>query len=146
MKKSQVDCGAFLYKLGDRADERGPQNYSWALAAAGAVSLLGLAEYDRREALERAMRFLSDRGSPRGPGSGYWYYGNFYAVQAFHWARGDRWETFWPPLRSYLLRQQSESGQWSGHDTTLDLGDVYPTAFCLLMLEVPVEYLSIYAR
>ena len=146
MKESQVPNGAFLYKLEVRTMERGPQHYSWSLAAAGAVSLLGLAEYDRRDALERAFRFLEDRGQRRGRGSGYWFYGNFYAVQAFHWAGGDRWSRFWLPLRHQILQDQQASGQWGGHDTTLDLGGVYPTALCLLMLEVPIEFLGIYAR
>jgi hypothetical protein len=67
-------------------------------------------------------------------------------VQAYHWAGGDRWRNYWLPLRGRILRDQRETGEWTGQDTQVDLGNVYPTAFCLLMLEVPVGYLSIYAK
>jgi hypothetical protein len=146
MQESQVRSGGFLYRLGDREDLRGA-NYSWSLAAAGAVSLLGLAEYDKKAAYDRAMEFLERHDRRPSPGSGYYFYGSFYAVQAYHWAGGERWERYWSRLRADLLRSQDRAtGAWDGQDTQISLGPVYPTAFCLLMLEVPVGYLSIYAK
>ena len=143
MQESQVKSGAFLYRLGDRDNLQ--TNYSWPLAAAGAVSLLGLAEYDRKAAFDKAMEFL-ERARRPSPGANYYYYGSFYAVQAYHWVGGDRWERYWGPLRGSLLREQGRNGAWDGQDTQVSLGPVYPTALCLLMLEVPVGYLSIYAK
>jgi len=145
MKDSQVKSGAFLYKLGDREDGRGADRYSWSLAAAGAVSLLGLAQYDDKRALDRAMAFLEWKDRPE-PGSGYFYYGSFYGVQAYHWVGGEKWQRYWISLRKDLLDLQDPTGAWDGQDTSLSLGPVYPTAFCLLMLEVPVEYLSVFAK
>ena len=83
---------------------------------------------------------------PTPEGTPYFFYGSFYAVQAFHWAGGERWERFWAPFRRNLLTGQNADGSWTGKDTQTELGNVYPTAFSLLMLEVPVEYLSIFAK
>jgi hypothetical protein len=150
MQRSQAEGGGFKYKLSDNASE-GFKNESWALTAAGITTLIGLAEYDRKEALDKAFEYLDRKGRPRFltdriEGDRYPLYGSFYAVQAYHWLGGRRWDTFWTGLRRDLLARQRESGCWEGQDTLSNLGEAYPTAFCLLMLEVPVGYLSIYAR
>jgi hypothetical protein len=146
MRESQAGVGGFRYRLSHEASGNG-ETYSWALTAAGVVSLLGLAEYDRKDAIERGVAYMERRGRRlRDDTPPYFFYGSFYAVQAYHWLGGERWERYWIPMRSRLLDMQEADGSWTGHDTNLDLGDVYPTAFCLLMLEVPVGYLSIYAR
>lgn len=145
MKKSQAPSGGFKYRLSNEDGEE--TRYSYALTAAGVTSILGLADWNRKEAIERGMKFLERRGAvPHRDRTPYFFYGSFYAVQAFHWCGGQRWERFWIPMRANLLADQNEDGSWSGQDHNLDLGRAYPTAFTLLMLEVPVEYLSIFAR
>jgi hypothetical protein len=144
MKKSQAGSGAFKYSLSHEDVPRGSDQ--WALTAAGITALIGLTEYDRREALDAAYRYLDSRGRPRLRRTRYYFYGTFYGVQAYHWAGGEKWERFWMPVRSEILGEQSDAGSWSGEDTAIGLGDVYPTTLCLLMLEVPVGYLSIFQR
>jgi prenyltransferase beta subunit len=150
MRRSQAPSGGFKYKIGENSTE-GFRNESWALTAAGITSLIGLAEYDRKEALDKAFEYLQRKGRPRFQsdrieGDRYPLYGSFYAVQAYHWLGGRRWEEYWKVLRHDLLSRQKEDGRWEGQDTLANLGPVYPTAFCLLMLEVPVGYLSVYAK
>ncbi len=145
MRLSQTAAGGFKYRLSQ--EEGDPRQLTYALAAAGVTSLLGLAEYDRREAIEKGLRFLEGRGRiPEEGRTPYYFYAAFYATQAFHWAGGKRWEEYWNPLRRNILNACNEDGSWTGKDTNTDLGRVYPTAFCCLILEVPVGYLSIYAR
>jgi hypothetical protein len=145
MKRSQTSRGAFRYRLTEEEDARG--SHSWALASAGVVSLVGLSEYARKEAMDKAFEFLDTTRRPRpGGDTPYYYYGSFYAVQAYHWAGGDRWERFWGWMRKQTLEDQTPAGCWTGQDTQVDLGPAYPTAMSLLKLEVPVGYLSIFAR
>ncbi len=147
MKRSQASSGGFKYQLSTIETPGSRGNETFALTAAGITSLVGLAEYDRREALDRAFAYLDRlRPPPLSGQTGYPFYGAFYGVQAYHWKGGDRWRNYWLPLRSRILQDQKESGAWEGQDTPASIGDVYPTAFCLLMLEVPVGYLSIYAK
>ncbi len=142
MKASQSPGGGFRYRL---SMEGGSE--SWALTAAGLTSLLGLAEYDRKDAMDRGFEYLARRKSrPEFGDRGYPFYGSFYAVQAYHWAGGERWDRFWSTMRPDILNAREGEVFWTGHDTATDLGNVYPTALCLLMLEVPVGYLSIFAK
>jgi prenyltransferase beta subunit len=144
MKNSQGANGGFKYRLSQEDSDQ----YSWALSAAGVCSLLGLNEFDRKEAIDKGFEYMNNRN--RRPwldsSHGYRFYGSFYAVQVYHWLGGAKWEAFWNPMRSALIGQQRKDGNWEGHDTQIDFGEVYPTAFTLLVLEVPVGYLSIYAR
>ncbi len=152
MKKSQTRAGGFRYRLTEEEDRDNPRTYSWALASAGVVSLLGLAEYDRKDAIDRGIGFMERKARMESPDpreTPYYFYGSFYAVQAYHWVGGERWERYWIRMRRWLLENQGSgapAGAWSGKDTQVDLGPAYPTALCLLMLEVPVGYLSIFAR
>ena len=63
-KRSQAPGGGFKYKIGDNSIE-GFRNESWALTAAGITTLIGLAEWDRKEALDRAFDYLQRKGRPR---------------------------------------------------------------------------------
>jgi hypothetical protein len=147
MKRSQAAAGGFKYRL-SMEDSRGRGSESFALTAAGITSLIGLSEYDRKDAMDRAFKYMERAGRPDlSGGNDYPFYGSFYGVQAYHWIGGEKWKNYWLSLRPQILeRQNPDGGNWTGHDTALDLGDVYPTAFCLLMLEVPVGYLSIFAK
>jgi len=147
MRRSQNPrLGGFKYKI----TEDGWQTMSYALTGAGIVSLLGLGEYDRKEAIDLGIRYmLEEEPRPRMRSTRWFFYGSFYAVQAFHWVGGEKWQRFWVPLRSHLLDEQDEEGSWSdpdNRDTAANLGPVYPTAMCVLMLEVPIGYLSVFAK
>ncbi len=145
MKKSQDPVGGgFKYKL----SEEGFRSVTFALTGAGISSLLGLGEFDRADAIQRGIRFMQ-QSEPRGPDeqrTKWFFYGVFYGTQAYRWVGGDRWENYWIPLRNRILNAQQPEGCWAGGDTTENLGPVYPTAMMLLTLEIPVGYLSIFAR
>lgn len=145
MRLSQTDSGGFKYRLSQEPGDRRQLRY--ALGAAGVVSLLGLAEYDRRDAVEKGLKFLEEKSPiPIEGRTDYYFYASFYATQAFHWAGGRRWERYWIPMRREVLNAQNRDGSWDGQDTATDLWRVYPTAFSCLVLEVPIGYLSIYGR
>jgi hypothetical protein len=149
MKKSQADSGGFRYTLKKvtRGVREDPMSFSWALAGAGVTSLLGLAEFDRRIALDRGLKYMQKKEPrPRIGVTPYFFYGSFYATQAFHFDGGERWERYWMPMRSQIIGRQEANGSWIGKDTVSDLGPVYPTALCLLSLEVPIGYLSVFGR
>lgn len=152
MRDSQTASGGFKYKL-THTEGANDRQLTYALTAAGVVSILGLADWDRKEAIEKGMVFLERKSRsgwrrtiPHPEETPYYFYGSFYAVQAYHWLGGERWERFWVPMRNQILSLQNGNGSWTGRDTSLDLGDVYPTAYSLLMLEVPVRYLSIFDK
>jgi hypothetical protein len=86
------------------------------------------------------------RNLPKGAVSreNYYYYGQYYAVQAMWHAGGERWQKWYPAARDELLARQSESGEhtyWSDA-----ICHEYGTAMALLVLQMPFNYLPIFQR
>lgn len=76
----------------------------------------------------------------------FYYYGNFYAVQAMMAAGGDRWKAYWPAVRDELLGRQSPRGAWEDEKRWGQADEWIDTAFALLILQAPYRLLPIYVE
>ncbi|MCI0339685.1 MAG: terpene cyclase/mutase family protein [Planctomycetales bacterium] len=127
------DSTVFLYQDGQQS------RYSFALTAAGIVSLNSAGVYsgpDLRQAVESLFRMADEQQY----GSFSYFYGHYYAVQAFY-QQGTYWERYYGPLRDKILRHQRDDGAW--HDV---VDDNYASAMATLILSIPNGYLPIFQR
>jgi len=72
----------------------------------------------------------------------FYYYGNYYAVQAMFIAGGEPWERYFRRVQSHLVSMQAEDGHWPIYH----VGKAYSTASACLILQVPYRYLPIFER
>ncbi|QDU45274.1 Prenyltransferase and squalene oxidase repeat protein [Symmachiella dynata] len=137
VKACQNNDGGFRYQLNHNRDSLFPRS------AAGVVALYSAGEYEGAE-ITRGIQYLH-RHLPR-PGRArnveYYFYGNYYGVQAMWHAGGDHWKRWYPAVRDDLLIRQSADGSW---DNTLQNPE-YGTAMALLILQMPNNYLPIFQR
>jgi len=73
----------------------------------------------------------------------YFWYGHYYAVQAFHMAGGARFRDYLKKVETTLLALQFEDGSWPNE---MGPGRAYGTATACLILQIPMEYLPIFQR
>ena len=138
MKKSQNPDGSFHYTLrGGRA--------TVALTAAGVVSLYSAGIYEG-ERVEKALKWLNQRR----PGSGQsvspmnYYYAHYYAVQAMWHAQlqhPEYWNAWYPAIRDELLRKRDNRGIWQDNR----VGPEFATAMACIILQIPFNYLPVFA-
>ncbi|MHC5081949.1 MAG: prenyltransferase/squalene oxidase repeat-containing protein, partial [Planctomycetota bacterium] len=86
---------------------------------------------------------LNNRPTRNRPGRQdfHYFYGHYYAIQAFYQAGGRWWERWWGPVQRDLVKDQKSDGSW--YD---EVGSHYATAMAVLILSVPLEYLPIFQR
>jgi hypothetical protein len=120
------------------------------LTAAGVVTLYGAGIYNDRDIeagldyLERSLAgFTADYGTGAGRGHYFFYYGNYYAVQAMYTAGGQRWERYYNFMRDSLLKMQEPDGRWPNG---IGPGDTFGTAVATLILQIPYRFLPIFQR
>lgn len=135
--------GSFRYQ--PTSDSRA----SFPLTAAGIVTLNGAGVY-ADEDIERGLRYLESElddfslnTGVRHNGHYFFYYGHYYAVQAFHMAGGRRYRDYFQHLESTLLRMQKADGSWPND---VGPGPQFGTAVACLILQIPKEYLPIFQR
>ena len=73
----------------------------------------------------------------------YYWYGNYYACQAFFQSGGDRFRSYQRRLVDDLLASQAADGRWRN---STGPGDVFSTAVATLLLQLPKQYLPIFQR
>lgn len=136
--------GAFKYQ------KQGYSRATFPLTAAGVVTLFGAGVYSDREIedgldyLEKKLaRFTADYGTSSYRGHYFFYYGNYYAVQAMYTAGGQRWERYFSHIRDALLRMQEPDGRWPN---SVGPGDAFGTAMATLILQIPYRFLPIFQR
>ena len=146
VERSRIDSGpwegAFFYKIHGRAAYT---KTSFAINAAAVTSLHSAGAYDA-DRYDGALRYLEqnyDEVSRYYPNHYYFWYGNYYAAQAFHMEGGRRWDRYWRRLRDDLLGRQEEDGRWAN---SVGPGDVFSTAVACLLLRIPAEYLPIFQK
>jgi hypothetical protein len=122
---------------------------SFPLTAAGITILHGAGVYADAD-IERGLQRLESQAASfnRQYGSGmgghyYFYYGHYYAVQAFHIAVGERYRNYLRLIQGELLRMQNSDGSWPNN---IGPGSTYGTATACLILQIPKEYLPIFQR
>ncbi|MCA8939725.1 MAG: hypothetical protein KDB07_07960 [Planctomycetes bacterium] len=141
----------------------GSSNHSWALVAAACSSLnnigvySGYGSWDKQSltrVLHGGMRYLYhhsddfferyDKGQ-HSLDTGHFPYSIFYATQAF-WQYNNRtyFMDFFPTVRDHLLKSWRAGGKRGF--TKASYGPVYATAFCLLTLQLPYQYLPAFQR
>ncbi|MGE4159303.1 MAG: prenyltransferase/squalene oxidase repeat-containing protein [Planctomycetota bacterium] len=70
-----------------------------------------------------------------------YFYGHYYAAQAFHQAGGSRWERWYSRIRSDFLAIQFPDGHCED-----EVGSSYATSMFALILALPKGYLPIFQR
>ena len=135
--KSCAKDGGFAYQPG-----RGP---SVAQTAAGCLSMQLLGQFDD-PAVAAGLEHLQKQNNSES--IAYFWYSNYYAMQAHFQAGGKQWETWHPRVRDLLLGLQHDDGSWLGYGEQKHNGpaNCYSTAFGAMILEVYMHYLPAYQR
>jgi len=122
---------------------------TFPLTAAGLTTLHGAGVYADDD-IERGLRYLESNmrqfTQTWGLGSRghyFFYYGHYYAVQAFHMEGGRRYREYFDTVQTALLRMQSSDGSWPND---VGPGRNFGTAVACLVLQIPKEYLPIFQR
>jgi hypothetical protein len=136
VKKSQNSDGGFRYQISSGGGSTFP------LTAAGIVSLYSAGIYDG-EQIDKGLKWLMNHlpGKSSGGHSGYFFYGQYYAVQATWHAGGEYWQKWYPAIREVLLGRQSGDGSWADSEVCPEFG----TAMACIILQMPNNYLPIFA-
>ena len=135
--------GGFWYQVYENYPLR-PSRTSFALTAAGVTALYGAGEYQGPE-IQGGLRYLFDPTN-RPPRSGMdnsfdFYYGHYYAMQAFFQAGEPYWSQWYPSVRDEILSKQNADGSWEDA-----VGPKYATAMACVILQIPSRYLPIFER
>ncbi|RMH04658.1 MAG: prenyltransferase [Planctomycetota bacterium] len=140
--------GAFFYQPPHATGNEGSR-VTWPLTAAGVTILFHAGVHADRDIeagldyLERYLDRVDELWGLRNRGHYYFWYGHYYAVQAFHMAGGDRYRNYFHELERTLLRMQAADGSWPNQ---VGPGRNYGTATACLLLQIPREYLPIFER
>lgn len=128
--------GGFRYQM-----ITGPS--AWPRSAAGVASLYYAGIYEDK-AIDGGLAYLKANAMPgRAENQAiHFFYGHYYAVQAMFLAGGEHWASWWPAIRSLLLKAQSTNGTWEDASA----GDEYGTAMALIILQMPKRYLPIFQK
>lgn len=129
--------GGFCYQPGG--------NPSPAQTAAGCLSMQLLGKFDD-PTVEQGLQYLQKL--PYTHKTSYFWYTNYYAMQAHFQAGGKHWEAWHPRVRDFMLKNQSQDGSWPGYSEQAHNGpaNCYSTAFACMILEVYMHYLPAYQR
>jgi len=137
VKRAQNPDGSFRYQ------DRGGHS-TFPLTAAGVVSLYSAGIYTGDpilKGLEWLLKHLPGKSSISS-GYGYYFYGQYYAVQAMWHAGGKYWNTWYPAIRNQLLASQAGDGSWMDSS----VGNEFGTAMACIILQVPNDYIPIFGR
>lgn len=133
------DGGSFRYQLKPQARATFP------LTAAGITTLYAAGEYDSpiiRDALDYLDRQL-DGFNRDWAGHYFFYYGHYYAVQAYYITGDPKWTKYFRIMKEQLLKMQKPDGSWPCYAGP---GDAFATAVATLVLQIPYQYLPIFQR
>jgi len=122
---------------------------AYAMTAVGTLCQFFLGNgHDKR--IEKALDYLGetkvDWEKAGQPGSiGFTLYGWYYSALSIFQGQGSQWVSWNRQFQKELVDNQKDDGHWeSPSERERDLGPVYSTALCTLMLEVYYRYLPMY--
>jgi len=144
VKGSAITSGRFRggFKYQERPIYQTRSSYS--LTAAGIVTLYSAGVYVD-DSIRRGLEFLKEDyasvSSPLYRNHYFFFYGNYYAVQAMYIAGGPYWEWYFPRVREDLIESQQPTGAW-----TDNVGEAFATAMACVILQIPYNYLPIFQR
>ena len=133
------DGGSFRYQ--NRENTRA----TFPLTAAGVTTLYAAGEYDSpiiRDALDYMDRQV-DTFSSDWQDHYFFFYGHYYAVQAYYITGDPKWTKYFRSIKELLLRKQQRDGRWP---CRIGPGDAFGTAVATLILQIPLQYLPIFQR
>ncbi len=145
VRKCHGGNGRFKYSL-----SRGSSRYSFALTAAavstlnysGLYSSMASDEHEKEvQAMIQAGLNYMQNNMVKNPDDRWFFYGHFYAAQAFYFAGGDAWVDYYRNISRRLLDVQKRDGSWKGR-----ISPEYSTALALLILQVPYKHLPIFQK
>jgi hypothetical protein len=137
VKRCQNADGGFMYMLTTGRDSDFPRS------AAAVVALYSAGIYKGPE-IDKGLQYLK----PFMPGEGttrrenFYYYGHYYAVQAFWQAGGERFAPWYAAVRDDLISRQRDDGSWQAAQEGADCA----TAMACIILQIPNNYLPIFQR
>lgn len=134
-KKAQNPDGGFRYMLQGGAS-------GFPRSAAGIVALQSAGKYFGPE-IDDGIAYLKQfQPEARfGQRINHYFYGHYYAAQAFWIRGGEDWDRWYVAIRNELLGKRSPQGSW-----TDSIGSDYGTAMALIVLQMPNNYLPIFQR
>ena len=136
VKKCQNPDGGFRYMLEQEGDS------APARSAAGLVSLYSAGIYEGpeiAEAIDYLLKFMPEPDSP--PQQAYFFYGQYYAIQAMWQAGGLPWRRWYPAISEQLLAQQRQDGSFSSQ-----ICPEYATGMACIVWQLPENHLPIFQR
>jgi hypothetical protein len=164
--RDNFEPGAFLYQYQSKnAQAEAHTRTSFALTAAGLTTLYGAGIYNDQDIrdfvrnrglrmsrvpqFDNMLRYLQnhygDVANARYRDHYFYYYGNYYAVQAMYIAgdttRAPWWTRFYTRLRDDVVERQEADGSWPSN-----VGPTFSTAVSTIILQVPNSYLPIFQR
>lgn len=144
VKKSRIvdgwEVGAFYYKIYGRSART---KTSFTVNAAAATCLHSAGVFDK-SLNGPALSYVEDHYdevSTYYPDHYFYWYGNYYAVQALQMEGGKRWDRYWAKVSRDLLRRQRLNGSWAN---SVGPGDHFSTAMACLILRAPLGYLPVF--
>lgn len=139
VRRSMNPNGSFKYQLLNDAYTR---DDSFALAACGAVSMMSLGEYNR-QSIKKILDYIWNN-LPDIKTKGYnfhYFYGHYYAIQAFFLYGGNYWKDYWGKVASEIIEGQNKEGYWVD-----EVGPVYATSMATILLQIPKHLLPIFFK
>lgn len=141
IEDSQTQQGSFKYML------RGGRT-TVALTAAGVVSYYSAGIYEG-EKIDKALKWIYDRrpgkGSSQQVSPMNYYYAHYYAIQAMWHAQiqhPNYWNNWYPAIRDELIqKKRAKNGTWPDSR----VGPEFGTAMATIVLQIPFNYLPIFA-
>jgi hypothetical protein len=148
VSKSRVqngyDRGLYYYKIYGRGQYQKSQQYAINAAAMTALASAGVHD---DELSDPVLSFLEKQYANVAGGyyreHFYYWYGNYYAAQAFYQFGGPRLRAFYARLARDLLDAQAADGRWRNR---VGPGDEMGTAMACILLQMPRQYLPIFQR
>ena len=142
--------GSFLNSGGAfRYQKRPNTRATFPLTAAGATTLFAAGNYESTlippalEYLQGQLRMFNAYFGPSVGGHYFYYYGHYYAVQAFFVAGDPLWSKYFRVMKKDLLSTQRSGGHWP---CEVGPGDAFATSVATLLLQIPYQYLPIFQR
>lgn len=129
--------GAFYYQT------KRMSRTSWALTAAGVVSLQSAGKYESRK-VQKGIQWLwkaLDSKTRIQWGNYHYFYGHYYTSQALYQAGWNDFQSYYQSFSKEVLRKQNTDGSWLD-----DVGKPYATAMATLILQLPTRYLPIFQK
>jgi hypothetical protein len=131
--------GSFRYQNRDHTRATFP------LTAAGVTTLYAAGEYDSPiisdalDYMDRQVQAFSRDWQDHY----FFYYGHYYAVQAYYITGDPKWQRYFRTIKRMLLDRQQRNGRWR---CSVGPGDAFGTAVATLILQIPLQYLPIFQR